>query len=516
MYNCPRAATITAKGSCKLWALNRLDFKHFMITNQKSQQSQAQIVFKKVPMLKKLPAATLDAVMQALTRKRYADGTEIIRQGDDGDTFYIVEEGKVDVIVDGQTKSELSQGDFFGERALQENDKRNATIKAKGDCLMLELGRNDFEELFGPIMAQVNQASADREAKSGVRRQLINCDLQKLRVIAVLGKGAFGVVQLVEKLDSPKEADGKPPVYALKMLQKKQLVATKQTQNIKREKCLMHEMDHPFILKLVSTVMDSNCLYLLLEFLQGGDLFSKLCEYDGYFDVPIGVYYIATVCSGLGYMHSLGIVYRDLKPENLVLGGDGTCKIVDFGMAKKVEQRTFTVCGTPEYMAPEIINSQGHNKGADYWAMGILAYEISYGTSPFADPAQNHMRIYKAINKCKLTFPMVNKQKKHAALQDFCKCLLKRRPMKRYGMRISGVQEIKDHKYFSEAKIDWAKADQGDLKPSLPGPKNSSKHDVTAFGEWGGIDPPMQYTSTGADFEAMWEKEFPKDGIQKE
>lgn len=523
MYNCPRAATITCISAGHLWCLDRVNFKHFLITAKQQEASRGQTIFKDAfdrIGLQDVPAATLDAVMQALTRQVFESGQKIITQGETGHNFYIVEAGKLNVTRTNEGKTEnvatLEKGAFFGEQALLSGDKRNATITAASKVMCLILAREDFEELFGKadkLKERLAKAAAGR-SMSVKKRTLPDVRLSQLRPVTVLGKGAFGVVELVFWEDNR---------YALKMLQKKQLVATKQTENVLREKMLMHEMTHPYILKLVATMADKNCLYLLLEFLQGGDLFSKLCEFDGYFEVADAVYYAATVCSGLGYMHSLGMVYRDLKPENLVLDKDGVCKIVDFGMAKKVEQRTFTVCGTPEYMAPEIINSQGHNKGADYWALGILAYEISYGTSPFADPAQNHMRIYKAINKCKVAFPAVRDKNKHASLQDLVRNLLKRRPMKRYGMRVTGVQEIKDHRYFKESEMfkklakksgdgdsGWILADQGQMEPPhKPNLKlNGSQTDCTAFGEWGGVDPPLSYTAGQQAFEDKWIVEF--------
>lgn len=144
---------------------------------------------------------------------------------------------------------------------------------------------------------------------------------------------------------------------------------------------------HPFILKLYQTFKDQSKLYMLLEFVQGGELFSVLHtpQNDGVPDAQ-AKFYAAGVLLGLAYLHGKDIAYRDLKPENCLIDKHGYPKVVDFGFAKVIQGKTFTLCGTPEYLAPELVLGRGHNRAVDYWAYGILLYEMEAGYSPFSDP----------------------------------------------------------------------------------------------------------------------------------
>ena len=151
------------------------------------------------------------------------------------------------------------------------------------------------------------------------------------------------------------------------------------------EKIILQKCIHPFILQLITTYKDENCLYMLLELVQGGELFNLLHNMGGYLSSSHAVFYAACVLDVLAFLHKNNILYRDLKPENLLIDKEGYIKVVDFGFAKVVKDRTFTLCGTPEYLAPELVLGKGHNKGVDYWALGVLIYEMLCGYSPFAD-----------------------------------------------------------------------------------------------------------------------------------
>jgi protein kinase A len=164
--------------------------------------------------------------------------------------------------------------------------------------------------------------------------------------------------------------------------------------------------NHPFILKLYSTFSDSNCIYFLLELVQGGELFSIIHGSGGCLNSDFARFYAACITSGLAHLHDKKICYRDLKPENVLIDKEGYCKIVDFGFAKIVKDVTFTLCGTPEYLSPELVIGKGHHKGVDYWALGILIYEMLCGYSPFQDPKnQDQVAICKNILRMKVEFP---------------------------------------------------------------------------------------------------------------
>ena len=230
--------------------------------------------------------------------------------------------------------------------------------------------------------------------------QELNLRFTDLQQLAVLGSGTFGRVTLVQDRNSK-------AVYALKAMLKSEIVAHKQQANVINEKNVMKAANHPFILRLFQTFKDSKKLYMLLEFIQGGELFSVLhtAQQDG---VPDGQakFYGATVLLAVAYLHSKDIAYRDMKPENCLIDKEGYAKLVDFGFAKVITGKSYTLCGTPEYLAPELVLARGHNKSVDYWALGILLYEMQAGYSPFADPqGMDQVVICKNIVNGRLVFP---------------------------------------------------------------------------------------------------------------
>ncbi|GFR97189.1 cAMP-dependent protein kinase catalytic subunit [Elysia marginata] len=185
---------------------------------------------------------------------------------------------------------------------------------------------------------------------------------------------------------------------------------------------------------------------MLMEYVPGGELFSYLRS-SGRFSSSAGNFYASEIIVALDYLHSKSIVYRDLKPENLLLDADGHLKITDFGFAKIVEDRTWTLCGTPEYLAPEIILSKGHNKAVDWWSLGILIYEMLVGYPPYY--AENPFGIYEKIIAGKTEWP------RHIDLvaKDLIKKLLIPDRTRRLGNMKNGSEDIKRHKWFKGQ--DW-------------------------------------------------------------
>lgn len=164
----------------------------------------------------------------------------------------------------------------------------------------------------------------------------------------------------------------------MKVLAKTEVVRLKQVEHISCERSILGAVDHPGIVNLFCTFQDNLNIYMLLEFVQGGELFSHLRRAVR-FSADVTRFYAANIILVLEYLHNRNLIYRDLKPENLLLDAHGYLKVTDFGFAKYVPDRTFTLCGTPEYLAPEIINSAGHGKAADWWAFGVLLFEMLCG-----------------------------------------------------------------------------------------------------------------------------------------
>ena len=202
---------------------------------------------------------------------------------------------------------------------------------------------------------------------------------------------------------------------------------------------LFQEISHPFLVELAWKSKDRSFLYMLFPYICGGELFSYLRS-AGRFNNNATLFYAAEIVSALDYLHSLDVVYRDLKPENLLIDRDGHLKIIDFGFAKRVTDRTWTLCGTPEYLAPEIIQSKGHNKAVDWWALGILIYEMLAGYPPFFD--DNPFGIYEKILSGKIEWPRHIDQ----IAKDLIKKLLVQDRTKRLGNLKNGSDDVKRHR----------------------------------------------------------------------
>jgi len=275
-----------------------------------------------------------------------------------------------------------------------------------------------------------------RRAGMGLKYEISK---DSFELLDTLGTGSFGRVRLVKFLQ-----DGN--FYALKILKKSEVIYLKQVEHVKTEKKLLEEISHPFIVNLLGAYQDDKTLYLMMEYIIGGEFFSHLRK-AGRFPNDTSRFYAGQITLTFEYLHSLMILYRDLKPENLLLDRDGNCKVTDFGFAKKVEYRTWTLCGTPEYLAPEIILSKGHGKAVDWWALGILMYEMLAGYPPFYD--EDPLGIYQKILEGKIKFPW--HFDRHS--KDLIKKLLTADLTKRLGNLKGGAEDIKKHKWFAE--IDW-------------------------------------------------------------
>ena len=216
----------------------------------------------------------------------------------------------------------------------------------------------------------------------------------------------------------------------------------------------MSKLDHPFVCKLVNTFQDEACIYMLLQFVQGGELLNLIQGGDVYGGLPESAakFFAAGILEGLTHMHQRQIVYRDLKPENVLLDRDGYAVIVDFGFSKIVTDKTYTFCGTPLYLAPEIILSRGHDRGVDYWALGCLVYEMLFGTTPFYARGIDQKGLFKRIVRGKWNIPKEHNKTTRAAI-EFIWGMLQRRPTERLGCLAGGYRDIKNHAWLQEVNF---------------------------------------------------------------
>lgn len=249
--------------------------------------------------------------------------------------------------------------------------------------------------------------------------------------------------------------------YALKCLEKHIIKESRQTQHVYAEKHVMMQLDHPLLAKLYATFRDSKYVYMMMDVALGGELWTLLRDRTKFGEKMVK-FYVGCVVLAFEYMHNKNIIYRDLKPENLLLTANGYIKVVDFGFSKTVPagKKTWTFCGTPEYVAPEIILNKGHNKACDFWSLGILMYELLVGCPPFM--SVDHMHTYNQIVSGidRVVFPKIVSK----TATNIIKRLCRESPGERIGNLKDGIKEIKKHKWFQG--FDW----EGLSTQSIPAP----------------------------------------------
>ncbi|XP_067644351.1 cAMP-dependent protein kinase catalytic subunit 3 isoform X2 [Eurosta solidaginis] len=305
--------------------------------------------------------------------------------------------------------------------------------------------------------------SSSVETAKGVRKY----HLDDFQMIKTVGTGTFGRVCLCRDRVTEKYC-------AMKLLAMADVIRLKQTEHVKNERNILREIRHPFVINLEWSTKDDCCLYMIFEYVCGGELFTYLRN-AGRFSSQTSNFYAAEIVSALEYLHSLQIVYRDLKPENLLINRDGHLKITDFGFAKKLRDRTWTLCGTPEYLAPEIIQSKGHNKAVDWWALGVLIYEMLVGYPPFYD--ENPFGIYEKILSGKIEWP----RHMDPIAKDLVKKLLTNDRTKRLGNMKNGADDVKRHRWFKH--LNWNDVYNKKLKPPII-PDVQSDGDTSNFDDY--------------------------------
>ncbi|XP_055518352.1 cGMP-dependent protein kinase 1-like isoform X1 [Leucoraja erinacea] len=465
LYNCTRTATVKALTNIKLWAIDRPCFQTIMMRTGVIKHIEHMELLRSVPSFQELQEEVLSKLADVLEETHYNEGDYIVRQGASGDTFFIISKGKVRVtreqtaLGEAPAASTLSRGDWFGEKALLGEDVRSDNVIAAEEVTCLVIDRDSFRQSIGGLQDVICEEYETAEMRASFEVEaafFANLDRTDFIICGTLGVGGFGRVELVQLKSEESRS------FAMKILKKQHIVDTRQQEHIRSERQIMHEAHCNFIIRLYRTFRDTKYLYMLMEACLGGELWTILRDRES-FDDAATRFYTACVLEALAYLHWKGVIYRDLKPENIILNHRGYAKLVDFGFAKKIGfgKKTWTFCGTPEYVAPEIILNKGHDSSADYWSLGILVYELLTGSPPFSgsDPMQTYNIILRGIDM--IEFP--KKITKNAG--TLIKKLCRDNPSERLGNQKNGVKDIQKHKWFEGFNFDGLR--KGTLTPPI-------------------------------------------------
>ncbi|KAF9134601.1 camp-dependent protein kinase catalytic subunit [Linnemannia schmuckeri] len=337
------------------------------------------------------------------------------------------------------------------------------------------------------LLQQQQQQQAQAQQQAATRRKF---NLDDFRIHRTLGTGSFGRVHLVQSRFNSR-------FYAMKVLKKTEVVRLKQVEHTNNEKMILERVEHPFLINLWGTFQDVRNLYMVMDYVVGGELFSVLRKSQR-FPEHVARFYTCEVLLALEYLHSHAVIYRDLKPENLLLDSMGHIKITDFGFAKHVPQNmTWTLCGTPDYLAPEIIQSKGYGKAVDWWSMGVLMFEMCAGFPPFFD--EDHIKLYGKIMAGKVRYP----SHFQPALKDILKRLLTSDLTKRYGNLRGGATDIKNHAWFEGVNWDqvYSRQIEAPYRPTIMGEGDASNFDdYPEDAEQYGVYPPNEADELGSYF----------------
>jgi len=507
LYYAPRAATVKARTASIVYVIDRINFKNVLAMSAEDFAKEHRKYIDKVEILGDLKDDEKTEVAKALVETNFSEGETIFEQGEKGKTFYILYQGEVSVIKSGKEVAKKTatadKAEFFGELALLSDAQRTATIKVVSPVAKtLSLDKTSFDLLLGPLdeikkrgktggeskVGRGSMAVVPTEAKStqGSRQKIYRKDLARL---GLLGCGGFGAVELVEHTQTK-------DTYALKALSKGYIVKCGMKKGVMSEKNIQIMCDSPFVVKLYETFNGEQSLYFLLELALGGELYATYSKKGFHGSEKHAKFYISGTVYSFEHLHEKKIIFRDLKPENLLLTDEGRIKLTDMGLAKVVVGKTYTTCGTPDYFAPELIASVGHTHAVDWWTLGILTFELMAGHPPFesAAPMQIYSKVTKGINK--VSFPT----KLRGACEDLVKGLCRKEPSDRLPMKKGGTDNIKKHSWFTG--FDWTAMKNMTLEPPYK-PKVKSKKDIANFSARKEDMPPqVKYKDDGSGWDA--------------
>ena len=391
--------------------------------------------FLHVSLFKSLRKEKIEMIASKVSIETYKKNDIIIKEGEDGERFYVIQKGKVDIYIENKYVRTLNENEYFGEKSLIEYDKRTATAIVKSDFVILySLNKSVFQKII-----------TEENLLNFLKERLILQDesirIEDLDYIKTFFHDHYSSCYLVQTRD-------KKIQYTLKKIEKYKIEKAKIWPCLDTEKKILLQIDHPFIAKLIKTLKDERNIYFLMENIEGKLLFDLLSEY-GKLPKALYTFYSASMLLCADYLHQQNMIYRDFKPENVVISQKGFIKLLDFSSAKilKEDNTTTTFIGTPQYMSPEVIKGENYSFDSDFWSIGVCLFQLAFGNFPFGVVDDDPLNIYRNILNNDITFPKDSKDKD---LTSLVKKMLNKSKVK----RITSFNDIKNTPFYSE--FNWS------------------------------------------------------------
>ena len=418
--------------------LAEIDFDKFKETvggdlNEAQTKSNQLASFEHVPMFRILSDDKIEFLQNNLKVEKFANGKKIITQGEIGDKLFIIKKGRVDFFVNSRYIRSLNDGEEFGARSLiLSTEKRSATAIANGEVSCYTLTADIFKSILEPNLYEYFTNKIFLEDNT--------IELKDLDNVKELGSGNFGSVNLVRNKKNKF-------MYAIKALNLEQIKLENLEECVEVERDVLLKIDHPFIMKMVKYLKNESYIFFINEYIKGKELWEVIRDI-GLLNKEQTQYYGGSILLAIDYLHKQKIIYRDIKPENVMVSIKGYIKIIDFGTVKEIQDRTSTIIGTSHYMAPEITKGEGYSFQVDIWSIAICMYEFFCGKLPFGEDYDDPMDIYRAVSQEELTFPSFVKDKEFMSLMNK---MLRKSPTN----RLWKFNQIKEDPYFKD--FDWNK-----------------------------------------------------------
>lgn len=560
MYDTAHVAQVKTIMKTSLWVIDQTDLAEATRAAHNAKLEKYIEYLEHIPLFASLLSDEKMTIAKTLVEQTWTCGQELYRQGEINQTLIILLDGEVVVVRDDNEEKRLLVDSghvsnnypvrHFGEQSLTEPVAAQATIRVTStNAMTLALAREVFEvlnvsclfrELHGdggtgvvttekgektahpvPYRSQGSSPSrlSDRLSKitngsatlsagdlrggpqpwsvkqSRVRRE-------HLKKLALLGRGGFGIVELCEDVFTK-------AYYALKTVKKARVAKTEflKTQ-ILNEKYILEMTGSRFIIKLFGTDRSDQDLYFILEPALGGELLATYRSKKLFGEEVYARYYAASVICAFEHLHERYILYRDLKPENLMLDYRGRLKLTDMGLAKFVVGRTFTVCGTPVYFAPEVAKQSGYNCAVDWWQLGILVWELLTGRTPFPANTRGEAFYWLFQEKALMTLDQPAytwPSKIPDSTKDFLKALLQYDPTMRVPMMPNGLNVLRENSWYKD--FQWQELQQGKMEAPYQPPK-WDPHDDTPNENFFVNDLIVQKDLVYTDDGTNWDADF--------